>query len=337
MAIDADLGSLALFAGCEPDALRLLAQSFDAQHRRAGEVVMAQDEVGTTFVVVLGGEVEVARRDGNGTAGESKVIAHAGRGSVLGELAMLTGRPRRATITAVTDVELAVGDHRVFDALLATPGVLERMIAIAAQRLAANVAPVPVVLRDGTPVVLRPLLPSDRAKFAAVLEHQSAESLRRRFFTTVEVSDRIVDYLVNIDYVDHFAWGVAPPDESSSIGAARYVRLHDEHAAADLAFDVADEYRGRGLATLLLGALGVAAQRAGITTLVADVLYENAPMIAVLEKAGAQGEHSEPGVAHFTVDAAAAIALLDEPLRAQLGRAAAEVVTAAGLALTDLA
>jgi CRP-like cAMP-binding protein len=328
-----DLGSLALFADCPPDALERLAAAFVTERRRAGDVVMAQDEVGATFVLVLAGDVEVARGDGDGT--DRKTIARAGRGSVLGELAMLTGRPRRATVTAVTDVELAVGDHGVFEQMLSAPGVLERMIAIAARRLASNVAPVPVTLRDGTPVVLRPLLPSDRAKFAAVLAHQSEESLRRRFFTTVAVSDRIVDYLVNIDYVDHFAWGVAPPDETRSIGAARYVRVHGEHESADLAFDVADEYRGRGLATVLLGALGAAAQQAGITTFVADVLYENAPMIAVLEKAGAHGEHSEPGVAHFTFDVAAAVALLDDDLRVELGRAAAEVVTAAGLALTD--
>jgi CRP-like cAMP-binding protein len=331
MTIDADLSSLALFGGADDDGLRALADSFTPAHYRAGDVVMRQDDMGDTFVLVLDGEVEVSREN----AGDAHVVARAGRGSVLGELAMLTGRPRRATITALTDVDVAVGDGTLFDLLLHTPGVHDRMMHIAAPRLAANSPPVPVRLRDGTDVVFRPLLPSDRAQLAAVLAGQSAESLRRRFFSAVEVSDRMLDYLVNIDYVDHFAWGVSVPDGSRSIGAARYVRLREDHETADLAFDVSDEYRGRGLATLLLAALAAAAQYAGITTFVADVLYENAPMRAVIDKAGARSEHAEPGVVHMTLAVADALLLADEALRAQFGAAAREVVTAAGLALTE--
>ena len=330
MAIEHDLASLDLFAGCKHSALSRLSSALVTQDHQPGDALIRQGERGTWFVIVLDGQLEVSRVERTG----SHVLATVAPGSILGELSMLTGQPRQATVTAVTAVRAACGGADAFELLLDMPVVHERLTDVAAQRLAANAAPVPVTLRKGTRVVLRPLLPADRDRVAAVLATESPESLRRRFFTPGLPGPRVIDYLVNINYVDHFAWGVAAEGGSRGVGAARYVRLPDNPECANVAFNVVDEYQGRGLGTLLLGALAAAATSAGITRFVGEMLYENTPMRAVLDKAGATWRHLEPGVVAASLDVAAAEAMVDEPLRGELARTARDVVTAAGLALT---
>jgi len=94
----------------------------------------------------------------------------------------------------------------------------------------------------------------------------------------------MVDYLVHIDYVDHFAWVVLDADNlQRGLATARFVRL-TQPEIAEMAFGTVDRYQGRGIGTFLLGAIGVAAEQAGVTTLVAHVLEDNRPMRAVFAK-----------------------------------------------------
>jgi CRP-like cAMP-binding protein len=324
----AALASLALFEECDARALDALAATLIPRELRQGDLLISEGDTGSSYVIVL---------DGTATVRRSRVrepLASAGPGSILGELSMLTGHPRNASITASTDLRVAVGDAASFTILLDTPGVHDRLMDIAAQRLAEVAAPVRATLSDGTPIVFRPLLPRDRDAFAAAMANQSPESLRRRFFTALTPNPRVIDYLVNIDYVDHFAWTVATLDPVRGVAIGRYVRLRDDPATGDVAFDVADDHQGRGIGSMLLGALAATAPSAGITRFVGDVLYENAPMRAVFAKADAKPEHSEPGVLRFSVDVGAAAKLIDGDLAAALARCARDVVTGAGLALT---
>ena len=144
----------------------------------------------------------------------------------------------------------------------------------------------------------------------------------------------MLDYLTDVDFVDHFAWAVLSDDGQGVAAQGRYIRRGDDREVADIAFDVFDEYQGRGLATMLLGALAVAASNAGIIRFVADVLYENHAMLAVLRKAHATWRHDQPGVVRASTDVSVAASLLDGVLRSEFARAARPVVTAAGLADT---
>jgi protein lysine acetyltransferase len=45
------------------------------------------------------------------------------------------------------------------------------------------------------------------------------------------------------------------------VADARFVRDHDDLASAEIALNVADAYQGRGIGTLLLGALAITARR----------------------------------------------------------------------------
>ncbi len=160
----------------------------------------------------------------------------------------------------------------------------------ARQRLAANTRPVEVALRDGARLQIRPILPSDRGKLADTQPGFSRESHYRRFFSAPPLSDKVVQYLVDVDYGDHFAWVALAADDpaESGVASARYIRERAAHDTAEVAFSVIDDYQGRGLGTILLGALGVAAAENGIRDFRARVLAENEPMRAILRRAGAQ-------------------------------------------------
>jgi RimJ/RimL family protein N-acetyltransferase len=295
-----------------------------------GEVLASEGEPGDTFGLVLDGRVSVTRKSPAGDRNLDEV----GPGSILGELAVLRHQPRTATLTAIGPVKLAVGDREALALLLHIPSVCDRIRRLASARLARDLRPVPARLKDGTLVLIRPLLPADRVGFAAEVHRFSEESLRRRFFTSHPPSQSMIDYLVDIDYVDHFAWiAVDAGDLQKGLATARFVRTPGSHSA-EVAFGTSEGYHGRGLGTLLLGALGVAAVEGGVDELVAHVLEDNAPMRAVFAKAHPTVVFDEPGVLRVTMLSRSAAELLDADLRAQLAGAVHDVVTAASLALS---
>jgi RimJ/RimL family protein N-acetyltransferase len=157
---------------------------------------------------------------------------------------------------------------------------------------------VSTTLRDGTPVLVRPIRPDDRDQLAAGFRRLSPESRYRRFLTLADaLSDEELRYLTEIDYRDHFAWVAVREDRpEEGLGVARWVRLRDEPGVAEPAITVIDDYQGRGLGTLLLGLLAAAARAGGIERFRAYVLEENEPMRVLLEQLGATVRHDSPGL-----------------------------------------
>ncbi|MFM7063647.1 MAG: cyclic nucleotide-binding domain-containing protein, partial [Actinomycetes bacterium] len=268
-----DLLALPLFAGTGRADLTAVASRFQELPFAAGDVLYRQGDPGTSFLLLTAGRLAVLRADGV----EEHELLEAGPGSVLGELAMLTGRHRMATVVARTDGLVLVGDDAVFDALVHLVPVHDRVAEVIARRVAELAAPVPLTLADGTEVEVRPLLRSDRGTLEDLIGRQSDETLRRRFFSPGHPGPRVVDHLVEINYLDHFAWGVTTDHGAVGVATARYVRLRDDPTVAELAFGIADEFQGLGLGTLLLGALAWAAAEAGIKHFTAEVLSDNLP------------------------------------------------------------
>jgi CRP/FNR family transcriptional regulator, cyclic AMP receptor protein len=95
---DIDLSTISFFSGFDRDALDKIAAMGEAVEAERGAVIMEQGEVGREAFVVVDGEVQIIV---NG-----HVVGTAGRGSLLGEMALLDLRPRSATLVALTDVEL---------------------------------------------------------------------------------------------------------------------------------------------------------------------------------------------------------------------------------------
>lgn len=294
-----------------------------------GSEVMRQGERGEWFAVIADGHADVTHEDEEGT----RTIGTVGPGSVLGEIALLTDSPRSATVTATSPLTALVGGVRAFARVLEIDGMRELFGRTAAQRLAAQAHRVTTTLSDGTELALRPALSTDREMLVHGLEELSEESRRRRFFSGGRVPERVIDYLVDLDYVDHFAWvAIALPDEHF-VGSARSIRTRHDEASAEIAFGVLDDYQRRGIGTLLVGALAAAAPYAGISRFTAMVLHENTPVRHMLEPANVAWTVDEPGVMTTTVEVAAVRSILEPALADELAVVAARVITASQLAL----
>jgi protein lysine acetyltransferase len=327
-----DLSGLTLFNGCDERQLSTLASMLSPVDEPSGAVLARQGEVAHSFLVVTSGEAAVLRDDGDG----EHQVATVGPGAIVGELSVLRAAPRSATVTATRPVTGYAGDARAFAALLDVPGVAERIARTARQRLAANTRPVDVKLRDGARLRIRPILPTDRGKLADTQPGFSRESHYKRFFSAPPLSDKVVQYLVDVDYFDHFAWVALPADDDDEPGvaSARYIRERTAPDTAEVAFSVVDDYQGRGLGTLLVGALAVAAAQNGVRRFRARVLAENEAMRAILRRAGARLDFAEPGVLETVVDVPAfGDGLPDLATANALRTTARDIVVAADLAL----
>jgi nucleotide-binding universal stress UspA family protein/RimJ/RimL family protein N-acetyltransferase len=142
-----------------------------------------------------------------------------------------------------------------------------------------------VTLRDGSQIVLRPIEPDDRDALAEGHRRLSPESRYRRFFASVpELSARDLDYLTRVDHRDHEALMAFDADTAQAIGVARFVRTAP--GVAEPAMVVADDWQGRGVATVLLDALVARALAEGVERFVAPVLADNPEAMRVLQRLG---------------------------------------------------
>lgn len=183
-----------------------------------------------------------------------------------------------------------------------------------------------VVLRDGTRVRLRPILPEDKALLVEGFQRLSPESRYRRFMAPVQkLTDDQLRYLTEIDHVDHFAWIALDLDQPAhpGMGTARYVRIPEEPDVAEAAVTVIDDYQGRGLGTLLLEALGAVALENGIRRFRGYALEDNRPMREVLASMGASTAHDSPGLLRVEVDLPARAEELKDSALAKVLRAVA--------------
>ena len=160
-----------------------------------------------------------------------------------------------------------------------------------------------LTLRDATTVTVRPIVASDRGLLQAGFERLSPESRYRRFFSPVNrLSESMLRYLTEIDYVDHFAWVAETrvDGERRGVGVARYVRTGE--SSAEAAVTVADDFHGRGLGSLLFEALVLRALESGIGCFEGDVLADNDSMRSVLGSTGAVVERPSQGICRWTID-----------------------------------
>ena len=127
---DERLARIPLFEGLSKKQLSQVSRLMTPLDLKAGKVIARQGEVGREFLILLEGQVEVAR--------DGKIIAVRGAGDFIGEIALLDNRPRTATVTARTDVVVEVLNRGEFASLLAeAPELSAQVMATMARRLAA--------------------------------------------------------------------------------------------------------------------------------------------------------------------------------------------------------
>jgi acyl-CoA synthetase (NDP forming)/GNAT superfamily N-acetyltransferase len=141
-----------------------------------------------------------------------------------------------------------------------------------------------VALADGGIVHIRPLTPGDADLVRQFHARQSRESIYFRYFSPMPtLSAREIARLTNLDELTHMAFVSLLGDDV--IGVASYDVLPGRNEA-EAAFIVDDAHHGRGIATLLLEYLAVAAREHGIDALTAQVLPNNRRMVSVFHQVG---------------------------------------------------
>jgi N-acetylglutamate synthase-like GNAT family acetyltransferase len=142
-----------------------------------------------------------------------------------------------------------------------------------------------VVLRDGLRVVVRPLDAGDEAAIVSWFAGLGAETRYARFLAPLERLDRRTrSELARVDHFDHEAIAAVAPD-GTTVGIARYIRIA-RRRSAEVAVAVADDWRGRGIASMLLDRVAARARAAGVEQLTAICLATNYTVIRLLSRLG---------------------------------------------------
>jgi CRP/FNR family cyclic AMP-dependent transcriptional regulator len=117
-----------LFSGCSKKELRTIASLADEIDLRAGKALTTEGATGREFVVLVDGAADVRRR--------GRKLNTLGAGDFFGELALLTGRPRTATVTTTSPVRALVVTDRAFRSLLrSSPELQAKMLKAVVARL----------------------------------------------------------------------------------------------------------------------------------------------------------------------------------------------------------
>jgi GNAT superfamily N-acetyltransferase len=163
---------------------------------------------------------------------------------------------------------------------------------------------VPMRLRDGTTVSVRPVGPEDKSLIQGGFERLSPESRYRRFLSPApKLNDRMLAYLTEVDHHDHEALLALDLVTREGIGVARFVRMKSDPESAEVAVTVVDDWQGRGLGTVLLSALGRRAREEGVTRFTGVALAENRNVLGLLAKLGPTRVFAHgPGTVELAVD-----------------------------------
>ena len=111
-------------------SLERLAEGLTPFRYTAEQVLMRKGEPGDEFLLIESGSVEVSD--------EGRRLQVLGPGSGIGEIALLKGGVRTATVTALTDVEGFAVDAQTFQAAVAGPAASAAAEEMAAARLARS-------------------------------------------------------------------------------------------------------------------------------------------------------------------------------------------------------
>ncbi|MHB9075493.1 MAG: bifunctional acetate--CoA ligase family protein/GNAT family N-acetyltransferase [Desulfobaccales bacterium] len=144
------------------------------------------------------------------------------------------------------------------------------------------------LLRDGTPVLLRPMKPEDEPLVSDFLSKCSEETIFFRYFKLIKkwTHEMLIRFTQN-DYdreLGLMAIG-QPPGPEIMMGVSRMVMAADR-STAEFAVIVADPWQGKGLGPKLVERITEIAREQGVKLLHGDVLAQNQPMLDMVKRLG---------------------------------------------------
>lgn len=148
-------------------------------------------------------------------------------------------------------------------------------------------------LRDGTPVIVRPLIEEDRAMVAEAYRRLTPEARYQRLWTRTGemIGQKMLDRLVKQDPASHLTWAVLDPARGfPGVGGASWWRNAANPSEAEISLMVLDDDQCRGIGTLLLALAWISAFRAGIGRLVGYCLVDNRRAANWMRDCGGAGE-----------------------------------------------
>jgi predicted acylesterase/phospholipase RssA/CRP-like cAMP-binding protein len=176
-------------AGLSLEQLMDLERSFSRLVLQAGEVLFRQGDRGDSLYVVVTGRVRMLV----GGPGHERALRELGPGELLGEMALLTGEPRAATIVAVRDSELyRLGSDSVERHLFTEVAVMRQMMTTMARRLAGTLSASSAEQSSVRSVALVPAggtSAGEVSRFAEVLGRFLAQHLRVRVLSALGVEE----------------------------------------------------------------------------------------------------------------------------------------------------
>ena len=133
MAHEEALAAVPLFERVTRKDLSRLGKAVVERKYKKGETIVKEGEQAVAFFIIIKGRVEVL--GGAGTKRETK-LNELPAGSCFGEMALLDGMPRTATVKALDDTECLVLSRWDFVAELRTnPHIAVAMLPILSRRL----------------------------------------------------------------------------------------------------------------------------------------------------------------------------------------------------------
>lgn len=109
------LEEVPILKSLEPYERNKIADALESVSFKEGDVVLKQGEVGDNFYLIEAGEASVAKKEDDGSV---RKFPNLKKGDYFGELALLTNKPRAATITAAGKLKCATLGKQAFDRLL---------------------------------------------------------------------------------------------------------------------------------------------------------------------------------------------------------------------------
>ena len=153
------------------------------------------------------------------------------------------------------------------------------------------------LLKDGTPVLFRPMKPEDESLVADLLDNCSDQTLYFRYFRVIKSwpHEALIRFTQN-DYDREI--GIAaigqPPGPRVMMGVGRLV-MTPERDAAEFAVIVADPWQGKGLGPKLIERVIEIAKENGVQVLSGDILADNQPMLNLVKRMGFKLHRPEEG------------------------------------------
>ena len=126
-----------MFDSVDPASLRLLAFTSQRMVFEPGQSLVEQGELSDEGYVIINGGADIFVK-----AGAAPVkVASVGRNDFVGDIAMLTNKPRTATVTATSKLDaLVIKKTHLFDLLHHSPGMAIEMMRVLAERLTTAIS-----------------------------------------------------------------------------------------------------------------------------------------------------------------------------------------------------